>query len=1227
MICPNIYTPEWNELVQRVGGELPAGQLFIENGHKIPYIIDGDPTSPVKGESVVVKDITNVKPLQVQSSNMDALITGGKTISFRSNTGVEEFKGVKEGDLMRIKVKNTLSDVYVKVTKKSNLQDFTQLSDSRKDDFAKALGFADYAEFKKKNLYANEFTAESRAFPDTYKFITGKVSGTIISYERVNIETETKVESDVSPELLLRYAKIKANLISTVNSKIAKYNQVVEKGALTEAESKRIIAYEQSLISTLKDFYDEEGKDALLSFIDRASIDINGLNKRITAEELTFDSLKQMREFSEAYGILSDIKDMINSEEGEELYGADTDKINETLDTTIGKLNRFKSRFKDKSIKFAAHEFALKSISGKARKKSELESLYQKNNPFKGSRSKQREEYLNARNEWVAFELTKSESEIFDSEKRRFESLLKTGLRDLDAAYKWVDPNSINDDIIQYLLAVTDERDVITKHTFIKDRVELLDEWEVYRKDKSSNIESLYEGLYEVRYDKDGKKIGNMPYYVRPAYHDWYEAKDQYNALTNNITLSEDEKQKAQMRLKKKYLKNPLSGWTDNNIADKYVNNQFSQLKGDKLELYNTLIKFNEESDALVPSNERLGYRLPGDRKSFWENAGDGNVLTAIKEWGKESFTFTEEDEGDYGKLDADMQVRTDDAGNPLKEIGIRYRHSPENQSYDLIGLALKNRYTSINYNEKSKVQSQLEIVQNIIETSKIVARSGTKKKIKGFQKRMYDMLGLDSNERKQVEEEGAKSKRFDAYSQLMDIRLYGRKRIKSKVDKYADRAQQFASNNFMIANVGSAIVNVTQGKVANWFASVDKRIYGKSNVLNAEAKYMKEVFNGSILKDVESLRPTSKTNMLNDLFVDESMDFSGFANDLSADSKFKRALGIGTLHGLSTSIEHYIQSTAMYSVLDNIKVKNSNNEYVDKEGKVVSDRKDAASMDEMYENVNGVLVFKEGFVPEGYSSIKDAEWRVNRKVKEVLKQLHGNYNPQNISLLQRHWYGRSAMFMRKWMIPGIQKRWRNVQFANKRLDEIPPEFRIFLESTGEETEGTYTSAFRFLIHNFNDYKKIKYSLLKESWYQLSDMERSNIRVAVREQIFMWLMLSSSILLKGLADEEDEEWLYAWAYLNRRLYSEFMFYTPLNPNEAFRTLATPSATMSSVQLLSDVIRQAFEDLYNLEFEEYQSGKRKRDTKLGTGLNKLFNPVYKNAIDLDFKHKLEGLDRK
>jgi len=330
-----------------------------------------------------------------------------------------------------------------------------------------------------------------------------------------------------------------------------------------------------------------------------------------------------------------------------------------------------------------------------------------------------------------------------------------------------------------------------------------------------------------------------------------------------------------------------------------------------------------------------------------------------------------------------------------------------------------------------------------------------------------------------------------------------------------------------------------------------------------------------------------------------------------------------GTLMGMQAMGEHYVQSVVMYSILDNIKVRNANGKYLTKDFTPTDNRDEAISLDTAYViNEKGELDLHPSVTSTDRTpgvGMEDMR-KISKLIRRSNRDYYGNYDASNKAAIQRHVVGNQMLKMRGWLIPGIQKRWRGFGNINTKLGEEDIDRKSFNLETGQFEEGTYTTTMRFLWHLKGDLKTMKIQTVPENWNNLTDAERGRIKTAIAEVGFAVLAL---LVYNLAADGDDPEDVYVALYA-RRLYSELTTFA--NPIEGVRTLRSPAVGLSTVEAGLELIMQAGSDSFAVitggDAERYKSGRRKDELKIKRRLTKLV-PVWKQ-LDRTAKESLDFL---
>ena len=640
-------------------------------------------------------------------------------------------------------------------------------------------------------------------------------------------------------------------------------------------------------------------------------------------------------------------------------------------------------------------------------------------------------------------------------------------------------------------------------------------------------------------------------------------------------------------------------------------------------ELQQFLEELAVEKDKLVFNSQKLGGKLPSINKQTFERLAANGVITTTKEGILDQFRLRAEDT-DFGNIEGrlkqledahSVEVSTNEGGKERESVPLHYRGevSEKELSYDVVSSMLLDYHNSMNYKTKLETGAFLEGLKEVIGAADINSKTDFRKKI----------LKEKSTGEAATTKGGEASNLYGALESIIRHRVYGiRIEGDPEVAKLIKGVAKYTSLLGLAANHLSGAANLVHGTVMSWIEAAGNKggAFSAKDRAKAALKYDKDLHN--IVNDISQRVPQSRTNLLVELFNAHS-EFQPLDKKFVENNRVKRMTNTGTLMAFNTMGEHAVQSVVMYSVLNNIKVKDINGNYINKKGEVVENREEAMSVDEaLVKNEKGILVPVENAAStEITDGLTDSDFFIiSRKIRRITRDLYGNYDSENKSRLKRHAVGALAYQMRGWLLPGIQKRWRGIGTITDSTEDLLADPELFLrkksvnQETGEVEEGTYTTTFRFLYGMRQDLKALKIASIPENWHQLTDQEKANIRKAAIEATVAALLFL--LVIPALGESDEPEMVYA-TFIARRLYSELSSF--INPKEAVRTFRSPMVAVSSAESAVDLIFQLASPL-----ERYETGKRKGELKLKRRLIKLV-PIWKQ-LDREVEEALIFLQR-
>ena len=861
-----------------------------------------------------------------------------------------------------------------------------------------------------------------------------------------------------------------------------------------------------------------------------------------------------------------------------------------TITTVNSNTKSIKTHYKILSTRFMVQQMKGNITRIKGRYREEFEKQY--NKAFPKTSAQTSKEYKLAKLAFIDNKMQEHDADIESDTEKYLEDILESAPKDFNGITAWLsDPKNLDSSVINFVTKILEEADYLADRAYLdeeKNASEILENYKKY-KGSTNNMEEFYSDLIEK--DSKGNPTGYMV-------GEFMSTSGEFNAISNpqydrikKLRHSEPTHPLVEMY---DYLTN-ISAKKDANLPESY-------------KLGKSMLSISQEGEVINSTT----YKFPSIEKGSIERISEQGLGTFFMEGLKDIYqrdtSYTESGElivDENNKIKSEeiklnvKKVIVDESGKERQDIPIHFRAGVRNknqQSYDLIGITLADFHMSENYKQKSAVRHIAEIALDVVSNSNVTQRTGGTLKINALSPNQ-NPLGLP----------GGQSNVYKTLNSIVQQRLYGISsidlgdvNIKGKdvsINKILNGLMKWTGDTLLIGNTLAAPINFIQGKVYNFIEGASSGFFNQSNLRVAERKYwsdIKNIIDDSLGRQVVS----SKTNLLKELFGVGSIN----AGKKFADSnRALRLAGSGVGHALNTSTEHYIQGTAMYAVLDNIKVKDALSNEV--------------SLDEAYEVKGNRLVLKQGFEIDKFTEAK-----VSSRVKEVLKQLHGNYDAKNLAMIQRHAGGKMGFMLRKWLVPGVQRRWRGISTSLKTTDELEDTDIFYSEFLDQRVEGYYTTAIRYVNQIKGDLFHLQLGLVGAKWDEMTDYEKSNVKKTIMEATLLVLTIIASNILAGLAkdaDDEDKEMYYRLAYTFRRLQSETSFY--IDPRETLKIISSPAASINMIKNTTDAMALLFTD----PLAKYKIGDRKGEYKLKKKIFKLV-PVL-SQVDRDVVEVYEWLE--
>jgi hypothetical protein len=672
-----------------------------------------------------------------------------------------------------------------------------------------------------------------------------------------------------------------------------------------------------------------------------------------------------------------------------------------------------------------------------------------------------------------------------------------------------------------------------------------------------------------------------------------YLAKDEYDTHGNLITkalISEDASDLAltwKGKNKKLY----------SDIAEKWVNPQWNKFLNEvgvdtKLptakqmealrasenpmaQFYTLITDMAAEGDSGLPYNYRLGYRLPGVSKTKNESIREGQPLTTTF---KEAMSI-----GFVRRIDdTTYQVRefTDEKGNPKYFLPIHYTAKLNNdqQSYDLATIYYKFWESANDYTNKREILPTLEMAKYFVENRKTERKDSLGNRV----------MSVIRGSRAATESDVSVNNTSNLASMLKDwfeVYIYGNSakpaeiRISDELvvdgQKLVDGLNAFTSLNLLALNVVQGIANVVVGEVFSGIDAVAGEYITSKSWTQANVRYSK--WFPKMLGDIGTRTPGHVSSLIIEYFNALNEDVAASAN-FANNTKLKAKLTMSALGFAQEGGEHWLRARLIFGLL-------FEKQAYDKNGKLLG------PMIDQYYSEHGELKLKPEVdaVKSGWT--QDDITRFTVKFHGIATRIHGAYGMEEKVAAQRYIIGKLAYMYRKFIIPGIRRRYGKMEYSER------------LQQT---TEGNYVTTWKFFAKMFTELNGMKFALMGENWAALSPHEKANIKRTLGEVS----TLISVIILANFAytnwgddDTEDKRFWALLAYQSYRLKAELLFYSP-KLDESMSLLRSPAASMSVLENIIKLSGQIFNP-----FEEYQRGPWKGHYKLTKDVIN-FIPVYK-----------------
>jgi hypothetical protein len=593
------------------------------------------------------------------------------------------------------------------------------------------------------------------------------------------------------------------------------------------------------------------------------------------------------------------------------------------------------------------------------------------------------------------------------------------------------------------------------------------------------------------------------------------------------------------------------------------------------------------------------------------------------------------------------------------KMVRLRATPSRGQISTDMASSLLKFSAMAQNYETMGAVDDTLKAFVKVIENRTYTPAPGLRLNLVAKVKdKVIDNLGTKANTSTQEKNVVRRAKKF------MSMIHYENENItKGAVDKIADGLIQLSSLSYVAFNPFGNFNNYLIGRINNNIESIGGRFYSQKAFKRATWEFNKRAIPGLVnrtahggaedLLDVVTLGvipglakadydkklPNSKYEAFVDMFrMMDSMSDIREQSRATEDGKswFDRATEWGYV--MQDAAEYNSQTKVGMAILMDTMIRNS------KTGEELSFY-DAFEYDtKTHKNKikDGFdIVIKRNGQEVAYND--DIRYEIRNEIREVNKQIHGNYAKEDRIVLQSHTLGALAIQFKKWLAPAIRARYQReyfdenlgwmegryrsalsfLNFARKELAQGNMNFRTMGKEYLNQQVRAYTSEKFGEARDYGGGGNIDQRAKNRLFGFYRSMGDLGIMFSV-----MFISLLFDDLLSGDDDDSDTEKRFKnlTRYQADRVYKELVLFMPsfAGFEQVEQMFNSPIAASRSVSEMSEAFEMIFvggfkytmakatgneEAFYANSNYVYQRGKRKGELKVYKNIKDVFPLLY------------------
>tara|TARA_R110001606_G_scaffold377235_2_gene536208 strand:+ start:20713 stop:26313 length:5601 start_codon:yes stop_codon:yes gene_type:complete len=559
-----------------------------------------------------------------------------------------------------------------------------------------------------------------------------------------------------------------------------------------------------------------------------------------------------------------------------------------------------------------------------------------------------------------------------------------------------------------------------------------------------------------------------------------------------------------------------------------------------------------------------------------------------------------------------DKKIKADAYKQKLAELrgkrnAIQSQPLAHEMSLDMADNLLRFSTMAENYEVMNEIKNTLNAFMKVIDNRKYSPDGISKLYTKVGGKEVSVGMGRDSNIAKRARK-------------WMHMVYYdNEKKAEGFADKISKNLISLSSLTYVGFNIWGNINNYAVGRINNAIETIGGRYFEPEAMLRAT-----KTFQGAAMEDImkkmgdsstwagitggkgkyNKIIPGSKYNGLVNYF--RMMDDKADIRESGKTGANKKLIDFSWAYMFQDGAEYNVQTKVGIAILMSTKVQK-----VDKDGTVL----DEMSLYDAYQynNKTGEVTLKDGYdtlvkrngVKVKMDMTQKADIRNN--IREVNKQIHGNYADVDRAVIQEHWLGNLGMQFHKWVAPAFKARYRN-EYYDENLGWV---------------EGRYKSALSFMGFFYKEMFNVN-KTIKRLEYEFGD-ERAATKITgmkrtLAEIGLMFASFVTATVLQSLFDDDEDgdksimrrRFENALIYQFNRQGRELQFFYPVvGFKEQFYMAKSPIAVTRTLGEMGDAFWKTIgtglalgqgivnED-YNIKSDSdvyYQRGYRKGQLKL------------------------------